>query len=521
VPPRPLGLRRRLGYLRSYQMMPERHHSGAASGLGLQRHYIGGDFVAGDGTFTTLNPATNEVIADVADGSPADVDAAVQAARRAFDAGPWPRLKATERADALRAIAQAIRDHAEEFVELECLDIGMPVSQMRGLAARAAQNFEYYAGVIAELHGRAFQVGGEFLNYTVHKPVGVAGLIMPWNAPLMLSTWRIAPALAAGNTVVLKPAEWSPLTATKLAEVLAEAELPEGVFNVVHGFGETAGAALVAHPGVQLVCFTGETVTGRTVMADAAGTLKRCSVELGGKSPVVVFSDCDAERAIDAAVAQIFTLNGQRCTAGSRLLVQEPLYEEIVEGVAARARDIRVGDPFEPATELGPLIRPEHHERVSGYIASAREEGARVLAGGGRPAGLDAGNFLEATVIADVREDMKVFREEIFGPVLVAMPFGDEAEAIRLANATQYGLAAYVWTSDIGRAHRVAHAIDTGLCWINSQNVRDLRTPFGGVKQSGVGREGGDYAFEFYCELETVHVALRDHPIPRLGLPDR
>jgi 5-carboxymethyl-2-hydroxymuconic-semialdehyde dehydrogenase len=492
-------------------------------GMRPQRHYIGGHFVqaAEGGAFTSLNPATNEAIADVADGSAADVDAAVRAARRAFDEGPWPRLKATERAATLRAIGQAIREHAEEFVELECLDIGMPISQMRGLAARAAQNFDYYAGVIAELSGRAFQVGGEFLNYTLHKPVGVAGLIMPWNAPLMLSTWRIAPALAAGNTVVLKPAEWSPLTATKLAEVLAEAELPEGVFNVVHGFGETAGAALVAHPGVQLVCFTGETVTGRTVMANAAGTLKRCSVELGGKSPVVVFADCDAERAIDAAVAQIFTLNGQRCTAGSRLLVQAPLYEQIVEGVAARARNIRVGDPFDAATELGPLIRPEHHERVSGYIASARADGARLLAGGGRPDGLPEGNFLEATVIADVSEEMKVFQEEIFGPVLVAMPFADEAEAIRLANATQYGLAAYVWTSDIGRAHRVAHAIDTGLCWINSQNVRDLRTPFGGVKQSGVGREGGDYAFEFYCELETVHVALRDHPIPRLGLPDR
>jgi 5-carboxymethyl-2-hydroxymuconic-semialdehyde dehydrogenase len=490
--------------------------------MNRQLHFIGGAFrePASGEWFESLNPATNAPLAEAADGGAADVDAAVQAARTAFDDGPWPRLKASERAAALRRIARLIRDHAEDFIELECRDIGMPIAQMRGLAARAAQNFDYYAGVIAELHGRAFQVGGEFLNYTVHKPVGVAALIMPWNAPLMLSTWRIAPALAAGNTVVLKPAEWSPLTATKLAEVLAEADLEPGVFNVVHGFGETAGAALVAHPGVQLVCFTGETVTGRTVMANAAGTLKRCSVELGGKSPVVVFEDCDAERAVDAAVAQIFTLNGQRCTAGSRLLVQAPLYEEIVAGVAERARHIRVGDPFDPRTELGPLIRPEHHARVSEYIASAREQGARVLAGGARPDALPAGNFLEATVIADVTEDMRVFREEIFGPVLVAMPFADEAEAIRLANATQYGLAAYVWTSDIGRAHRVAHAIDTGLCWINSQNVRDLRTPFGGVKQSGVGREGGDYAFEFYCELETVHVALRDHPIPRMGLPE-
>jgi 5-carboxymethyl-2-hydroxymuconic-semialdehyde dehydrogenase len=487
-----------------------------------QRHYIGGDFRDGaDGrTFETLDPTSNRPITEVAEGRESDVDAAVCAAAGAFQSGPWPRLKARDRAAALRRIAHLIREHAEDFIELECLDIGMPISQMKGLAARAAQNFDYYASVVSELHGRSFGVGDEFLNYTVHKPVGVAGLIMPWNAPLMLSTWRIAPCLAAGNTIVLKPAEWSPLTATRLAEVMAEAELPEGVFNVVHGFGETAGAALVAHPDVQLICFTGETTTGREIMRNGAATLKRSSIELGGKSPVVVFEDCNVERAIDAAVAQIFTMNGQRCTAGSRLLVEEPLYERVVEAVAERARNIRVGDPFDDATELGPLIRAEHHERVSGYIESARAEGARVVAGGGRPEALPDGNFLEATVIADVNEEMQVFQEEIFGPVLVAMPFRGEREAIHLANATQYGLAAYVWTDDLRRAHRVAHAIDTGLCWINAQNVRDLRTPFGGVKQSGIGREGGDYAFEFYCELETVHVALAEHPIPRLGIGD-
>ncbi len=484
--------------------------------IGAQRHYIDGEFTEGAAqrTFPTLDPSTNEPIADVAEGMPADVDAAVCAARRAFDEGPWPRMTAAERAAALRRVAALIREHAADFIHLECLDVGMPIAQMRGLAARAAENFDYYAGVVAELHGRSFQAG-DFLNYTVHKPVGVAGLIMPWNAPLMLSTWRIAPALAAGNTVVLKPAEWSPLTATRLAEALAEAELPPGVFNVVQGIGEVAGAALVAHPGVDLICFTGETATGRTIMGHAAATLKRASVELGGKSPVVVFEDCDAERAVDAAVAQIFTMNGQRCTAGSRLLVQRPLYERIVSAVAERARNIRVGDPFDPETELGPLITPEHHERVCGYIASGA---GRILTGGARPAALPDGNFLQPTVIADVSEDERVFREEIFGPVLVCTPFDDEDEAIRLANATQYGLAAYVWTRDLGRAHRVAQAIDTGLCWINSHNVRDLRTPFGGVKQSGIGREGGDYAFEFYCERETVHVALADHPIPRLGL---
>jgi 5-carboxymethyl-2-hydroxymuconic-semialdehyde dehydrogenase len=494
----------------------------ARPAVGLQRHYIDGAFAASfDGkTFEALNPSTNEVLAEAADGGSREIDAAVAAARRAFDEGPWPRMSAAQRATALRRIANLLREHAQEFIEAEVLDIGMPITQMGGLAARAATNFDYYASVVSELHGRAFQVGDEFLNYTIRKPVGVAALIMPWNAPLMLSTWRIAPALAAGNTIVLKPAEWSPLTATLLARVLEEAELPAGVFNVVHGFGETAGAPLSAHPDVNLVAFTGESATGRLIAAAGASTLKRVSMELGGKSPVVVFDDADPELAVDAALAQIFTLNGQRCTAGSRLLVARSLYDRVVGAIAERARNIRVGDPFDKRTELGPLIHPEHHERVLGYIESAREEGATVLAGGQRPPDLEAGNFLEATVIGDVDETMKVFREEIFGPVLVATPFDDETEAVRLANATPYGLAAYVWTNDLSRAHRVAAAIDTGMCWINSQNVRDLRTPFGGTKQSGIGREGGDYAFDFYCDTEIIHVSLGTHKIPRLGIPD-
>ncbi|MBV9195440.1 MAG: 5-carboxymethyl-2-hydroxymuconate semialdehyde dehydrogenase [Solirubrobacterales bacterium] len=484
-----------------------------------QQHYINGAFrdSADGATFASLNPTDNSVLAEVAEGSAADIDAAVAAARHAFDEGPWPRARAAERARVLRRIAALLRDRAEEFIGLEVLDIGMPIAQMRGLAARAAENFDYFAGVITELSGDAYKVGGEFLNYTIHKPIGVAGLIMPWNAPLMLSTWRIAPCLAAGNTIVLKPAEWSPLTATRLAELMDEAELPPGVFNVVHGFGETAGAALSAHRDVQLLCFTGETTTGKTIMAAAAPTLKRLSLELGGKSPVVVFEDADFDRALDAAVFQIFSMNGQRCTAGSRLLVQEPLYERFVAAMAERADAIRVGDPFDPATGLGPLIRSEHHQRVLGYIESAREQGAEVRAGGRAPEHLNGGNFLSATVIAGVTPGMRVFREEIFGPVVTVTPFADEAEAIRLANGTDYGLAAYVWTRDGQRAHRVAQAIDTGLCWINSHNVRDLRTPFGGVKGSGIGREGGEFSFEFYCDLETIHVALGEHHIPRLG----
>jgi 5-carboxymethyl-2-hydroxymuconic-semialdehyde dehydrogenase len=488
--------------------------------IGPQLHYIGGEFLPGRAgrTFETLNPVTNLPIVEVAEGLAEDVDAAVTAARRAFDEGPWPHTSAKERAAVLRRLGNAIRDHAAEFVGLECLDIGMPIAQMRGLAARAAENFDFFANAIEELSGDAYKVGDDFVNYTVHKPVGVAALIMPWNAPLMLSTWRIAPCLAAGNTIVLKPAEWSPLTATRLAALFDEAGLPPGVFNVVHGHGETAGAPLSAHPGVDLMVFTGESATASLVMAAGAPTLKRYSFELGGKSPVVVFADTDLDRAVDAVVAQIFTLNGQRCTAGSRLIAEEPVYEELVQAVAGRARAIRVGDPFDEATELGPLIRPEHHARVIEYLESAVAEGARCLAGGGRPEGFPDGNFLEPTVFADVTPGMRVFREEIFGPVLVATPFRDEGEAIRLANATEYGLAGYVWTNDLTRGHRVAQAIDAGLVWINSQNVRDLRTPFGGMKRSGIGREGGQYSFEFYCELQTVHVALGEHPIPRIGL---
>ena len=490
------------------------------TGQAFQPHYIGGVFRESrtGSTFETVNPATNEVLAEVASGTAEDADAAVRAARAAFDHGPWPRLRADERAEALRGIAAAIRDRADDFVDVEVLDIGMPVAQLRGLAARAAQNFDYYAGVVTELHGRSFQVGSEFINYTIRKPVGVAALIMPWNAPLMLSTWRLAPALAAGNTVVLKPAEWSPLSATLLADVLDGLDLPEGVFNVVHGIGEIAGAALVEHPGVDLIAFTGEATTASKIISAGAPTLKRTSAELGGKSPVVVFADADPELVVDAALAQVFTMNGQRCTAGSRLLVERPLYDEVVSAVADRATKLRVGDPFDVRTELGPLITEEHYARVLEYISSARDQGAEVLVGGERPESLDRGNFLEATVIADVDETMSVFREEIFGPVLVAMPFDDEQEAVRLANATEYGLAAYVWTSDLERAHRVAHAVEAGMCWINSHNVRDLRTPFGGVKKSGIGLEGGDYAFDFYCETEIVHVALGADHIPRFGL---
>jgi 5-carboxymethyl-2-hydroxymuconic-semialdehyde dehydrogenase len=303
-----------------------------------------------------------------------------------------------------------------------------------------------------------------------------------------------------------------------LAHLIAEIGLPLGVFNVLHGFGASCGAPLVAHAGVNLISFTGETTTGKTIMASAAATLKRCSVELGGKSPVIVYADADFDRAVDAAVFGIFSLNGERCTAGSRLLIEASLYERFVEAVARRTAKIRVGDPSDPQTELGPLIHADHHARVQSYIESGQQEGARLVIGGTRPAHLPTGNYMSATLFADVDAKMRVFQEEIFGPVVVAAPFKDEAEAIRLANNVRYGLAAYVWTRDIGRAHRIGQSIDAGMVWLNPQNVRDLRTPFGGVKDSGIGREGGHYAFDFYCDLQTLHVAIHDQPIPRFGL---
>jgi 5-carboxymethyl-2-hydroxymuconic-semialdehyde dehydrogenase len=481
-------------------------------------HFVDGEFRSGiEGhTFETLNPSTNRAITQVAEGRAEDIGSAVKAARRAFDEGPWPRMSAKERAAYLVKIAELMESHGDDIAQLEVMDTGLPISQAKGQAARAALNFRFFARAMQDLGGEAHRVGTEFLNYTIHKPVGVAGLITPWNTPLMLESWKIAPCLASGCTAVLKPAEWSPITASKLAELIAEADLPPGVFNVVHGFGETAGAPLVVHPGVDLTSFTGETTTGKTIIRNGADTLKRYSMELGGKSPVVVFGDADLERAADAAVFGVYSLNGERCTAGSRLLVEDSIYDDFVATVGERASQIRVGDPTDPATELGPLIHPDHYERVTGYVESGRSE-ARLIAGGSRPEGLPEGNFLEATLFADVDRSARVFQEEIFGPVLVATRFSSTEEAIELANDVRYGLAGYVWSGDLTKAHEVAQSIETGMVWINSQNVRDLRMPFGGSKESGIGREGGHYSFEFYCELETIHVALGEHHIPRFG----
>lgn len=482
-------------------------------------HYINGQFVEGVAgkSFANVNPATNEVVNKVAEGFAEDVDLAVAAAREAFDHGPWRTMSVKERLEYIVRIADLIDENAEEVSELESLDTGLPISQTRKQAARAAENFRFYAQMVnSRLVGETYQVENSFVNYTVHKPLGVAGLITPWNAPFMLSTWKVAPALATGNTCVLKPAEWSPLTANKLAQIIDEAGLPKGVFNVVHGFGETAGAALVAHPGVQLISFTGETKTGSEIMKNGANTLKRYSMELGGKSPAIIFPDADLEKALDAVVWGIFSFNGERCTANSRLFVHHSIMDWFVSALKERVDQIVVGDPMDPDTEVGPLIHRKHWQTVMNYIQTAREEGTEVVSGT-VPAEFEKGNYIAPTLLLNCTNNMRVAQEEIFGPVLAVIPFESEEEVIRMANDVIYGLAAYVWTSNIKRAHRIAQAIDSGMVWINSQNVRDLRTPFGGSKYSGIGREGGHYSFEFYTEPQVIHVAIGDHPIPRFG----
>ncbi len=482
-------------------------------------HYIGGAPAASaDGaTFEVADPVSNQPYATVAAGGPEDVDRAVAAATAAFTNGPWPHLPGRARAAILNAVADAIEARGARIAELETFDTGLPITQARGQAARAAENFRFFADLAVTLHEDAFRAGGTQFSYVIRQPAGVAGLITPWNTPFMLETWKLAPALASGCTVVLKPAEWTPLSASLLPEIMAEAGLPDGVFNLVHGIGEVAGAALVAHPGVPRISFTGETTTGQTIMAAAAPHLKGLSMELGGKSPCVIFADADVDRAVDSALFGVFSLNGERCTAGSRILAERAVYDRLVDQLGARAANIRVGDPSDPATEIGALVHPDHYARVLSYVQVGLDEGARLVAGGARPAGLPAGNYLAATVFADVRPSMRIFREEIFGPVVCVTPFDDEAEAIALANATSYGLAAYLWTSDLARAHRVAHAVESGMTWINSHNVRDLRTPFGGVKASGLGREGGPHSLDFYTESRIVHIPLGDTHVPRFG----
>jgi 5-carboxymethyl-2-hydroxymuconic-semialdehyde dehydrogenase len=482
------------------------------------RHYIGGrdaDSVGG-GTFDVLDPVSNEIYLQAAAGEQADVDAAVTAARLAFTEGPWPRMLPRERSRVLHRVADIVESRDARLAELESFDSGLPITQALGQARRAAENFRFFADLVVAQADDAYKVPGRQLNYVNRKPIGVAGLITPWNTPFMLESWKLAPALATGNTVVLKPAEFTPLSASLWAGILEEAGVPTGVFNLVHGLGEAAGDALVKHPDVPLISFTGESRTGQLIFANAAPHLKGLSMELGGKSPAVVFADADLDAAIDATIFGVFSLNGERCTAGSRILVQRAVYDEFVERFAAQASRVVVGLPHDPRTEVGALVHPEHFEKVMSYVEIGRSE-ARLVAGGDRPAEFPTGNFVAPTVFADVAPTARIFQEEIFGPVVAITPFDTDAEALELANAVQYGLAAYVWTNDLRRAHTFADGIEAGMVWLNSNNVRDLRTPFGGVKASGLGHEGGYRSIDFYTHQQAVHITLGPVPNPTFG----
>ena len=482
------------------------------------QHYIDGTFVdsVGGETFDVLDPVSNNNYATAAAGQKADIDLAVAAATKAFKEGPWPHMKPRERARILNKIADAVEAQEARLAELESFDSGLPITQARGQALRAAENFRFFADLIVAQFDDAMKVPGAQINYVNRKPIGVAGLITPWNTPFMLESWKLAPSLASGCTVVLKPAEFTPLSASLWAGIFEEAGLPKGVFNLVNGLGEAAGDSLVKHPDVPLISFTGETTTGQTIFRNAATSLKGLSMELGGKSPCVVFADADLDAAIDSALFGVFSLNGERCTAGSRILVERPIYNEFCEKYAARAKNIVVGDPHNPKTEVGALVHPEHFNKVMSYVEIGKSEG-RLLAGGGRPEGLEHGNYVSPTVFADVKPDARIFQEEIFGPVVAITPFDSDEEALELANGVKYGLAAYVWTQNLTRAHNFAQSVEAGMVWLNSHNVRDLRTPFGGVKSSGLGHEGGFRSIDFYTDQQAVHITLGTVHTPKFG----
>ena len=480
-------------------------------------HLINGKAVASPEHFETVNPSTQAVLAEVAAGGSDEVNAAVAAAKAAFP--KWSATPQKERARLMRKLGDLINAHVPEIAAMESSDCGQTISQTgKQLIPRAADNFYYFAEMCTRTDGHTYPTETH-LNYTLFHPVGVCALISPWNVPFMTGTWKVAPCLAFGNTAVLKMSELSPLTAARLGELALEAGIPPGVLNIVHGTGKDAGEPLCAHPDVRAISFTGSTATGHRIVK-AAG-LKKFSMELGGKSPFVVFDDADLDRALDAAVFMIFSNNGERCTAGSRIFVQQGIYKDFAAKFVERAKRLRVGDALDEKTIIGPMISQAHLAKVRSYIELGAKEGATLLCGGlgapELPAHLQRGNFVLPTVFGDVRNEMRIAQEEIFGPVACLIPFADEAEAIRLANDIDYGLSSYVWTENLGKAHRVAAAIEAGMCFVNSQNVRDLRQPFGGTKASGTGREGGTWSFEVFLEPKNVCVSMGSHHIPHWG----
>jgi len=460
-------------------------------------------------TFQSFNPATGTVLAEIAEGDREDINRAVSAARAAFDSGPWRRMTPSERGRAIWKLADLIEQHTEEFALLETLDNGKPLTISRAADVPLAVDlFRYMAGWATKVEGQTIPIsvpytpGARYLAYTLREPIGVVGQIIPWNFPLLMAAWKLGPALATGCTVVLKPAEQTSLTALKLGELIAEAGFPDGVVNIVPGFGETAGASLAAHPDVDKVAFTGSTEVGKFILQAAAGNLKKVTLELGGKSPNIVFKDADLEQAIPGAASAIFFNHGQCCCAGSRLYIEQSVFDQVSEGIAEQAQKIKVGSGLDPASDMGPLVSDEQLNRVCGYLESGVAEGARTLVGGKKLG--DSGYFVEPTVLVDANPQMKVVQEEIFGPVVVAAPFKEPEEILPVANDSIYGLAAGIWTRDIGKAHQLASELRAGTVWINCYNIFDAAMPFGGYKQSGWGREMGKESLELYTEVKAV-----------------
>src|SRR5690554_779 len=486
----------------------------ATTQIGVERRaqdrlWIGGEWsdATSGGTFATYNPSTGAELTQVAAGDAADIDRAVAAARQAFEHPSWSRMDAAKRGEILWRMADIIEARASELARIETLDNGKPLREAQIDVATVIDAFRYYAGWATKLEGETIPVRGNMLNYTLREPLGVVGAIIPWNFPLVMASWKVAPALACGNTIVLKPAEQTPLTALELAVIGQEAGLPPGVLNVVTGLGETAGAALVAHPDVDKIAFTGSTQVGKLIMREAASTLKKVSLELGGKSPNIVLDDADLDAAVRGAFAGIFYNNGQCCTAGSRLLVHESVHDALLEKLVERASFMQPGEPLDLKRRMGPVISEEQLERVIGYIQKGRAEGAELVTGGERLQ-YENGWWVQPTVFRGVTEQQTIAQEEIFGPVLATIPFSDDDEAIAIANRSMYGLAAGVWTSNVKRAHRFARALQAGTVWINTYHPLDAASPFGGYKQSGFGRELGGHALELYTQVKSVWVDL-------------
>jgi 5-carboxymethyl-2-hydroxymuconic-semialdehyde dehydrogenase len=483
-----------------------------ADGIG---HSIAGQRVDGKATFDTTSPVDKSQIAKVARGTAADIDRAAAAANTAFKS--WAAWDPAKRRTLLHRIADAIEARAGDIAVLESWDTGQPYRFMSKAAVRSAENFRFFADRVPDARNGLNLPTADHWNVTTRVPIGPVGIITPWNTPFMLSTWKIAPALAAGCTVVHKPAEWSPVTADLLVRLMNEAGLPAGVMNTVHGYGEEAGKSLTEHPDIKAIGFVGESATGSAIMRQGAASLKRVHFELGGKNPVIVFDDADLYRALDAVVFMIYSLNGERCTSSSRLLVQESIAEKFTARVAERVGKLKVGHPLDPATDIGPLIHERHLAKVCSYFDVARHDGAKIAAGGTLHEGPGGGYYVKPTLFTGATDSMRIAQEEIFGPVLTVIPFKGEAEAMAIANSVRYGLTGYVWTNDSGRALRVADALEAGMIWVNSENVRHLPTPFGGVKESGLGRDGGDYSFDFYMETKNICLAKGSHHIPKLG----